>query len=89
MNDIKTSFNKAKKKAGLDEEITFHSLRHTFCSRALDYMNIDDVKKFAGHSDIRTTQQYVHMNQEEAIKKHTAYAESIRPDNLTKTGSSD
>jgi integrase len=89
MNDIKTSFNKAKRKAGLDEEITFHSLRHTFCSRALDYMNIDDVKKFAGHSDIRTTQQYVHMNQEEAIKKHTAYAESIRPDNLTKTGSSD
>ena len=52
-------------------------------------MNIDDVKKFAGHSDIRTTQQYVHMNQEEAIKKHTAYAESIRPDNLQKTGLSD
>ena len=31
MRDIKTSFNKAKKKAELDKEITFHCLRHTFC----------------------------------------------------------
>jgi len=86
MNDIKTSFNKAKKKAGLDKEITFHSLRHTFCSRALDYMNIDSVKKLAGHSDIRTTQQYLHMNKEKVFEQHSAFAESIRPMNITKSG---
>ena len=77
MKDIKTAFNSAKKRAKLDKEVTFHSLRHTFCTRALDHMNINDVKKLAGHSDIRTTQQYLHLDTEKIVRKHTDFVNSI------------
>ena len=77
MKDIKTAFNSAKKRANLDKEVTFHSLRHTFCTRALDHMNITDVMKLAGHSDIRTTQQYLHLDTEKIVRKHTDFVNSI------------
>ena len=77
MNSIKTSFAKAVKRAKLSEDITFHCLRHTFCSRALDYMNIDEVKKLAGHADIKTTQQYLHLNKERINQKHDNYVQSL------------
>ncbi len=86
MRDIKTSFNKAKKKAGLGKEITFHCLRHTFCSVALDFMNINTVKKLAGHSDIRTTQQYLHANKKQLIEEHANFANSISANSITESG---
>ena len=86
MSDIKTSFNKAKKKAGLDTEITFHCLRHTFCSIALDFMNINTVKKLAGHSDIRTTQQYLHTNKKQVVEEHANFVSSISVNSITESG---
>ena len=86
MSDIKTSFNKAKRKAGLDTEITFHCLRHTFCSVALDFMNINTVKKLAGHSDLRTTQQYLHTNKKQVVEEHANFANSISARNIPSSG---
>ena len=78
MDEVKTAFNNSKRKAELNSEVTFHSLRHTFCTRALEsFGNIDTVKKLAGHSDIRTTQQYLHLlDKQKLIEDHQQFANS-------------
>ena len=46
------------------EEGTFNSLRHTFISRAANCGTaIHLVSKWAGHSDLATTQKYLHTNE--------------------------
>lgn len=65
---IKTYSNKA----GIDKDITTHSLRHTFASDLLrDTKNIRIVQKALGHADISSTQIYTHIvddELEEAMK---------------------
>ena len=40
---------------------SFHSLRHYFCSALIDRgMPVPVVQRAAGHSDLKTTQRYVH-----------------------------
>ncbi len=40
---------------------SFHALRHYFCSRLLTLgANIEAVRMLAGHTELRTTQRYVH-----------------------------
>lgn len=62
-----------KDKAGIDKDITTHSLRHTFASDLLrDSKNIRMVQKALGHTDISTTQIYTHIvddELEDAMKK--------------------
>ena len=52
-----------------DEPITFHDLRHTFGSLAVQVWPVTDVQAFMGHSDIKTTMRYVHH-----VPKHDAAA---------------
>lgn len=62
-NNVDNSFNTARDKAGLDRSITLHSLRHNFCSRALEAgMSLHTVKDLAGHASIATTEIYLHTN---------------------------
>ena len=54
---------KARKAAGMDRG-TLHSLRHTFISRAANNGTaLHLVSKWAGHSDLATTQKYLHTNE--------------------------
>jgi integrase len=40
---------------------SFHSLRHYFCSALIDRgIPVPVVQRAAGHSDLKTTQRYVH-----------------------------
>ena len=61
-----------KDKAGIEKNITTHSLRHTFASDLLrKSKNIKIVQRALGHSDISTTQIYTHIvddELEEAMK---------------------
>jgi len=56
-------FKKAQLKAGLDKKIRFHDLRHTFASHfMMNGGNIYTLQKLLGHSDIKTTMIYAHLD---------------------------
>ena len=62
-NNVDNSFNTARDNAGVDRDITLHSLRHHFCSKALESgMSLHCVKDLAGHASITTTEIYLHPN---------------------------
>ena len=55
------SIRKALTRAGLSD-CTIHTLRHTHATRLIQNgMNIYEVKHMLGHSDIRTTVRYAHL----------------------------
>lgn len=61
------------RKIGLSEKYHFHCLRHTFITNLIKAgVNINFVKELAGHSDINTTMNYIHIVTEdlrEAVNK--------------------
>ena len=80
-NNVDNSFNTARDNAGVDRDITLHSLRHHFCSKALESgMSLHCVKDLAGHASITTTEIYLHTNHrlkfEQYQKLERSYSES-------------
>ena len=54
---------KAFDRAGI-HDCSAHTLRHTHASRLIQNgLNIYEVKEIIGHSDIRTTMRYAHIEQ--------------------------
>lgn len=75
---IQTAFEKARDRAELDRDISFHSLRHHFCSNALiQGVPIHLVQKMAGHSSITTTEKYLHVIPQDTAKYLDVYWKSI------------
>lgn len=65
---IKTGFNRALQRAGI-ENFRFHDLRHTVGTRLVaSGADLQTVKELLAHSDIKTTQRYMHPVKEN-IKK--------------------
>ena len=65
---IKTGFNKALQRAKIDN-FRFHDLRHTVGTRLVSKgADLQTVKELLAHSDIKTTQRYLHPVKEN-IKK--------------------
>ncbi len=45
------------------EDVTFHTLRHSFCSHlAINGANLNDIASVAGHKDLRSARRYSHLN---------------------------
>ncbi len=69
---LQKAFKKACKEAGLLEkkpELHFHSLRHGFCTHAIEKgIDITRVQVLAGHSNISTTNIYCHLNSKIALE---------------------
>ena len=62
---VSKNFKRAVRKTSLDQKIHFHSLRHSFASNLVQKnVPIYAVKELLGHSDIRTTQIYSQLSQQ-------------------------
>nr|WP_255639617.1 tyrosine-type recombinase/integrase [Aquibacillus saliphilus] len=80
LNDrvVRYMINRAAKRAGINKNVSPHWFRHSAITFALDDgAGIDEVRRMAGHSDIRTTQQYLHDLEEEKEKSASEYISGI------------
>jgi site-specific recombinase XerD len=70
---ITKKFKKHVRKSNINQSLNFHSLRHTFASRLVQNgTSLYVVQKLLGHADIKTTQIYAHLKQDnlkDAIKQ--------------------
>lgn len=65
---ISARFKKVVRSLGLNDEIHFHSLRHTFASWLVQAgVSIYEVSKLLGHSDIKVTEIYSHLRAEDLL----------------------
>jgi site-specific recombinase XerD len=66
--------------AGKIEDVTLHTMRHTFCTRlAAAGVDVRTIQELAGHEEIETTMKYVHLverNLHLAVRLLTAYQEN-------------
>ncbi|HEY5536423.1 MAG TPA: tyrosine-type recombinase/integrase [Ignavibacteria bacterium] len=54
------------RKLNFDNKFHFHCIRHTFISSLIKSgVNINYVREIAGHSEIRTTMNYIHLSTED------------------------
>jgi integron integrase len=64
---IGTLIKQAVRRAGIDKRITSHCLRHSWATHSNEMgVDIRTIQVLLGHSDIRTTEIYVHANQHKA-----------------------
>lgn len=79
---VQITVKKYADKAGIDKNVTPHTLRHTFATDLYrETKNIRLVQKALGHSDLSTTMIYTHIVDEElegAMKSFRGEGEPIR-----------
>lgn len=67
------------KKAGIKSRVTCHMIRHIFATDLLkNGADIYDVKKFLGHSNVATTERYLHVTNEDLAEKFTKFHATTR-----------
>lgn len=65
---IQQIFKRAKIKAGIAKKVTPHSLRHSRITHLSEAgMDIYKLKEFAGHSNIKTTEIYLHLSKSSLV----------------------
>ena len=59
---IREHFRKYRRKAKINEKATLHTLRHNFATDLIERgATLIQVKELMGHSNIRSTMEYVHV----------------------------
>jgi len=59
---VSKKFKKLIRSLGMSEKYHFHCLRHTFITSLVKLnVNLNYIKELAGHSDIKTTMNYIHI----------------------------
>lgn len=76
-----TTLRRAFRRAGL-ADCSAHTLRHTHATRLIQNgMTIYEVKEILGHSDIRTTMRYSHLEKEAVFRKAKDLIEGLNLNN--------
>ena len=77
------AIRKAFRRAGL-YDCTIHTLRHTHATRLVQNgLTIQEVKAVLGHTDIRTTMRYVHLEQAVVTRKARDIVNALNAVNFT------
>jgi integrase len=80
LQDIKTAFRTAKKKAGIKGSLRVHDLRHTAASWMIeDGIDLVTVKEILGHASIETTMIYCHPRKDIKHRAAALLGERIGP----------
>lgn len=67
---LQKSLKLAVKRASINKDIHFHTLRHSFASLMLKKgMTLKEVQQMMGHANISTTSVYLHVSDEDLKKK--------------------
>jgi len=75
------AIRKAFRRAGLDD-CTIHTLRHTHASRLVQNgLSIYEVKEMLGHTDIKTTMRYAHLEQRDISSRARDVINKINANN--------
>ena len=73
------AWDTARKRAGLPD-VRLHDLRHTFASMLINNgRNLYEVQKLLGHTQVKTTQRYAHLQRETLVLASNAGASSMMP----------
>jgi len=69
---VQQSFRLAVKKAGINKEVSTHSLRHTYATHLLEQgVDIVTIKELLGHAHIQTAMLYLHVAKVNRINAHS------------------
>jgi len=64
-SNLQKAVKRAKECAGINKRVTTHTLRHSFATHLLESgTNIRVVQKLLGHADVKTTEIYTHVLQQ-------------------------